>query len=132
MSLLLRQIGKTESAATTVFYFSILSVPLLAPLLWWFGSAHDLREWLYLLSIGIIGGIGQIAFTASLRFAPVSSVVAMDYIALLWSTLFGWLVWHHLPTPYTWLGAPIIIISGLYIAWREHRLQIRSTRETLV
>jgi drug/metabolite transporter (DMT)-like permease len=132
MTLLLRQIGKTESAATTVFYFSTLSVPLLAPLLWWYGSTHDLTEWLFLISIGVIGGTGQIAFTASLRFAPVSSVVAMDYIALLWSTVFGWLVWQHLPTPYTWLGAPIIIVSGLYIAWREHRLQIKMTRETLV
>jgi drug/metabolite transporter (DMT)-like permease len=26
-----------------------------------------------------------------------------------------------LPTPYTWAGAPIIIASGLYIVWREHR-----------
>jgi drug/metabolite transporter (DMT)-like permease len=132
MSLLIRQMGKTEAASTTVFYFSSLSVPLLAPFLFWFGSAHDATGWLLLLAIGMIGGVGQIAFTAALRFAPVSSVVAMDYIALLWSTLFGFLIWDHLPGVATWIGAPIIIIGGLYIAWREHRLQIKTAREVTI
>jgi drug/metabolite transporter (DMT)-like permease len=132
MSLLIRQMGKTEAAATTVFYFSCMSVVLLAPFLFWYGAAHDQTGWLLMLAIGVLGGIGQIAFTAALRFAPVSSVVAMDYIALLWSTLGGFLVWDHLPTAATWIGAPIIIASGLYIAWREHRLQIKTARDAIV
>lgn len=129
MSLLIRQMGKTEPPATTVFYFSLLSVPLLAPLLFWFGSSHDAHEWMILAAIGAIGGMAQIALTASLRWAPVSVVIGMDYIALLWSTMFGYLIWDHLPGIATWIGAPIIIISGLYIAWREHRLQLQTTRE---
>jgi drug/metabolite transporter (DMT)-like permease len=129
MSLLIRQMGKTEAAATTVFYFSLLSVPLLAPFLIYAHSSPDTTGWLLMVAIGMVGGAGQIAFTAALRFAPVSAVVAMDYIALLWSTVFGWLVWEHLPTVATWIGAPIIIISGLYIAWREHRLQLKTARE---
>jgi drug/metabolite transporter (DMT)-like permease len=129
MTLLLRELGKTEAAGTTVFYFSALSVPILAPFLFLYGSAHDATGWLLLLAIGMIGGIGQIAFTASLRWAPISTVVGMDYISLLWSTVFGWLVWNHFPSAATWIGAPIIIASGLYIAWREHRLQLKTTRE---
>jgi drug/metabolite transporter (DMT)-like permease len=129
MTLLLRQLGKTEAAATTVFYFSAMSVPILAPFLLLYGTAHDTEGWLLMLAIGIIGGVGQIAFTASLRWAPISTVVGMDYISLLWSTLFGWLVWNHFPSIATWIGAPIIIASGLYIALREHRLQLKTTRE---
>jgi drug/metabolite transporter (DMT)-like permease len=129
MSLLLRQLGRTEAAGTTVFYFSALSVPLLAPLLFWFGSSHDVTGWMLLAAIGTIGGVGQIAFTASLRWAPVSVVVAMDYIALLWSTIFGFLIWDHLPSIATWIGAPVIVVSGLYIALREHRLNIERTKE---
>jgi drug/metabolite transporter (DMT)-like permease len=132
MSLLIRQLGKTEAAATTVFYFSASSVPLLAPFLYWSGTAHDAQGWLLLVSIGVIGGIGQIAFTASLRFAAVSTVVAMDYISLLWSTIFGWWIWDHLPSTATWFGAPIIVFSGLYIAWREHRLRLKSARDVAI
>ena len=53
----------------------------------------------------------------------------MDYIALLWSTLYGWLIWDMLPVSATWIGAPLIVASGLYIVWREHRLHIERLRE---
>jgi len=122
IAILLRQIGKTESAGTTVFWFSLLSVPPLG-VAYLFGlQPHDAGTWAVLVSIGLIGGAGQLALTAALRFAPVSAVVPMDYSSLIWATLYGWLLFGALPTPATWIGAPIIIASGLYIAWREHRL----------
>lgn len=132
MSLLLRQLGKTEAAGTTVFYFSALSVVLLAPLMFWYAKPHDAEGWLLLAAIGLIGGVGQIAFTAALRWAPISVVVTMDYVSLLWSTIFGWLVWAHLPSLATWIGAPVIIGSGLYIALRERRLALVRVREMIV
>ena len=95
----------------------------------WFMTPHDLREWGLLLAIGLIGVMGQICLTASLRFAPVSTVVGMDYSSLIWATLFGWLIWDHLPPSSTWIGAPVIVASGLYIAWREHRLSIERNKE---
>jgi drug/metabolite transporter (DMT)-like permease len=131
MSLLLRQLGKTEAASTTVFYFSILSIPILAPLLFFYGTAHDAISWMLLVALGLFGGVGQIAFTASVRFAPVSVVVPMDYISLLWSTAAGWLLWNDMPSASTWIGAPIIIASGLYIALREHRLQIARNKDVM-
>jgi drug/metabolite transporter (DMT)-like permease len=51
----------------------------------------------------------------------------MDYSGLVWATLYGWLLFGVLPTPYTWLGAPVIIASGLYIVWRERVLHVRNT-----
>jgi drug/metabolite transporter (DMT)-like permease len=122
VAVLLRQLGKTESAGTTVFWFSALSVPPLAIL--WVSTgvhAHDAATWAMLIAIGVIGAVGQLALTAALRFGPVSTVVPMDYSSLVWATLYGWLFLGTLPTPYTWAGAPIIIASGLYIVWREHR-----------
>jgi chorismate synthase len=50
------------------------------------------------------------------------SVIVMDYSALFWATLYGWLLFDMLPPASTWLGAPIIIAAGIVIAWREHRL----------
>ena len=126
-SLQIRQMGRTEAAATTVFWFSFLSVLPLSLLLPFFITAHDGREWLLLAGIGVLGGIGQIGLTGALRLAPVSTVLGMDYVALIWSTLFGWLIWSHVPGPATWIGAAIIIGSGLYIAWREHHLSRPST-----
>ena len=58
--------------------------------------------------------------TAALRYGQVASVVVMDYSSLVWATLYGWLLWDHLPPTSTWLGAPLIIAAGAIIAWREH------------
>ena len=127
VSILLRQIGKTESALTTVFWFSALS---LIPLSVFYGraaQAHDLVAWTCLASVGIFGGLAQIAMTTSLRLGPVSVVVPMDYSSLLWATLLGWLVFDTLPAKATWFGAPVIVASGLYIVWREH---VRRREET--
>lgn len=129
ISVLLRQIGKTESALTTVFWFSLLSVPPLGLFLPFVGHRHDPATWALLFAMGTLGGIGQIALTASLRWAPVSVVVPFDYVNLLWATLFGWLIFDMLPGESTWWGAPLIIASGLYIVWREHRRK-REVTET--
>jgi drug/metabolite transporter (DMT)-like permease len=104
---------------------------VLTPVVFVYGGGHDAVGWALLIGIGVVGGIGQIALTASLRWAPVSVVIGMDYIAILWATLGGWLVWGALPGPATWTGGTIIIASGLYIAWREHRLSIQRIRETI-
>jgi drug/metabolite transporter (DMT)-like permease len=128
-SLQIRALGRTEAAPTTVFWFTILSVPILILILPFVFTPHDPREWGYLAAIGTLGGMGQLGMTASLRYAPVSTVVVVDYSALIWSTLFGWTIWGHVPAQATWLGAPLIIASGLYIVWREHRLAIARTQE---
>ncbi len=131
MSFLLKHMSRTEAPGTITFYFSLISVVLLAPLLLWFGKPHDDASWLLLLGIGVTGGMGQIALTGSLRWAPVSVVIGVDYMALIWSTLGGWLVWGALPVPATWIGGPVIVASGLYIAWREHRLQLDRAKEVI-
>jgi drug/metabolite transporter (DMT)-like permease len=136
ISIQIRDLGRTEPPATTAFYFSLLASILLGALhlipfpgkigqvLAWGPSAHSGYQWGVIAMTGLAGGLGQIALTASLRFAPVSTVVGMDYTGLIWSTLYGWLIWQVLPGNSTWLGAPIIVASGLYIVWREHRLSI--------
>jgi len=51
----------------------------------------------------------------------------MDYSSLLWATGLGWLLFGALPAAATWIGAPVIIASGLVIVWRE---AVRHREET--
>lgn len=122
VSIIIRDLGRTEDPVTVVFWFTIFSLPLLGGAMFWFGQWHDSYAWLIILGIGLCGGIAQLALTKSLQLAPVSVVLSVDYSALIWATLYGWLIWSALPTIWTLLGAPLIIGAGLYIAWREGRL----------
>lgn len=120
VSLVLRELGRTEEAGTVVFWFTLLSVPPLGVAMLFVGQAHDAATWGLLLLIGVVGGIAQLCLTAALRWGPVSLVLPMDYSTIIWTTLLGWALWGVLPEETTWIGAALIILSGLYIAWREH------------
>ena len=120
ISLVLRDLGRTERAGVIVFWFTALSIPPLALLMLFVGQAHDPLTWALLAGVGLTGGCAQLCMTGSLRCAPVSVVLSMDYSTIIWSTMLGLLIWGEWPIATTWVGALLIIASGLYIAWREH------------
>lgn len=129
VTITIRQVGKTEGTQTTVLWFSLLSMAATGALMPFVGQAHEPGTWLLLLALGTVGGFSQICLTASLRYAPVPAVVPFDYSQLLWAVLLGWLVFADQPASTTWLGAAIIIASGLYTLYREHQLGREAARE---
>ena len=92
-------------------------------------TSHSAHEWLLLLGLGLAGAVVQMSLTGALHLAPVAVVIPMDYSALLWSIGCGWFFFGTLPAEATWVGAPLIIASGLFIAWREHRRHIDRPKE---
>jgi len=123
VTIVIRRLGKTEQAATTVFWFAVSSLIPLGLLMLHFGGAHDAGTWGILAGLALSGGIAQLTLTGALRLAPVALVMPMDYTSLLWALLLGSWIFGEVPTPWIWIGAPIIVASGLVIVWREHRLR---------
>jgi drug/metabolite transporter (DMT)-like permease len=129
ISIQIADLNRTEKPLTIVFYFAAFSVPMTVVALPFVFEPRDATGWWLLLAIGITGSIGQLLLTAALRFGKVASVIVLDYSSLFWATLYGWLLFDTLPPASTWLGAPLIVVAGLVIAWREHRLARARTRE---
>ncbi|MBA3676403.1 MAG: DMT family transporter [Sphingosinicella sp.] len=118
----IRQIGRTEGPQTTVLWFTVTSMLVMGALMPLHASAHDSGVWAILVALGLFGGMGQLFLTSSLRYAPVPVIVPFDYTQLLWAVLLGWIIWDtHAPAS-TWAGAAVIIASGLYTVYREHKL----------
>ncbi len=122
ISIQVADLGRTDKPIAIVFWFAVTTTPMAALFLPFVATGHSAQDWLLLMTIGVIGGLGQLLFTASLRFGSVASVIVMDYSSLIWATLYGWIIWERLPPGSTWLGAPLIVAAGITIAWREHRL----------
>lgn len=122
VTITLRQIGRTEATPTIVLWFTCFSMAVTGLLLPWHGQAHDARIWAILFALGLFGGLGQLFLTSALRFAPVSVVVPFDYTQLIWAVLLGWLLFDTHPAASTWAGAAVIVASGLYTVFREHKL----------
>lgn len=122
VTITIRQIGRTESTPTIVLWFTLFSIAATGAFLPFYGEAHDARTWAILVALGLFGGLGQLFLTSSLRFAPVPVVVPFDYTQLLWAVLLGWMIWDTHPPATTWFGAAVIVASGLYTLFREHKL----------
>jgi drug/metabolite transporter (DMT)-like permease len=46
-------------------------------------------------------------------------VTPFEYTAMVWSVIYGWIIWQDWPRVLDWIGIAIIIGSGLYILWRD-------------
>jgi drug/metabolite transporter (DMT)-like permease len=122
VTITIRQIGRTETTPTIVLWFTLFSMIATGLLLPFYGQLHDGATWAILIGLGLTGGMGQLFLTSALRFAPVAVVVPFDYTQLLWAVLLGWAVWDTHPPASTWAGAAVIVASGLYTLYREHKL----------
>ena len=114
-----RVLARTDSTQSMMVWLMAL-MALGAGLLAWPGwtpvAGADL--WL-ILGIGVAGGIGQYAVTEAFRVGEVSLIAPLEYTALVWGVLLDLTLWGVLPDGVTWVGAAIIVASGLYLLRRE-------------
>ncbi len=69
--------------------------------------------------VGGFGALAQVLLTEAFRLGQASRIAPLEYTALLWSLGIDLVLWGVLPDAMSWLGAAIIVGSGLYLLWRE-------------
>ena len=114
-----RIIARTDSTQAITFWLlalmalgaGALALPNWVPL-----RAEDAR---IIGGIGVAGALGQYTITEAFRLGEASLIAPLEYTALVWGVLLDLTLWGVLPDSVTWLGAAIIIASGLYLIRRE-------------
>jgi drug/metabolite transporter (DMT)-like permease len=114
-----RKVRLYDKPMTSLFYTAMVgavATSLIVPFYWQWPQTLD---WLLLIATGFLGGIGHLCLIQAFRHAPAALVAPFSYSSLIWTALFGWLFFAEWPALPTWLGATLIIGSGLYIFHRE-------------
>jgi len=116
----MRRLAATEPTAAIVFYFTAFATVVsgFSLPLQWVTPATPL-DWTLLASVGLIGGLAQMAMTQAFRLAPVALVAPFDYASLVFAILLGYLIWGDVPDAFLLIGAAVVVGSGLYILHRE-------------
>jgi len=124
--IVIKLLSRTESSVTITAYMNIfLSLFSLGPALWvWVAPSPEM--WLWLVVIGVIGTIAQLALTQALKETEPTAVLPFDFLKLVWATLLGMWVFGELPDIVTWIGAMVVFASGFFLAWREHQERKRA------
>jgi drug/metabolite transporter (DMT)-like permease len=117
-----RKVGARDSAVISVFYATtvgaVAAIPL-APLNWVTPGPAALA---LLLSLGIYGAIGHYLLAQAHRLAPAPVLAPFVYLQIVWMSLAGYLIFGDVPDRSTALGATLVILSGLYVYYRERAL----------
>ncbi|MBZ0124554.1 MAG: DMT family transporter [Roseovarius sp.] len=121
----IRKLVQTEQTSAIVFYFSLTAavLSLLSLPFGWVVPAP--REAAMLAMAGLLGGTAQILLTSAYRFADASVIAPFEYASMLFALAIGYTVFDEMPTPPMLLGAAVIIVAGIVIILREHRLGLR-------
>jgi len=123
---IIKSLGRTESAVTITTYMSLVMAPLsLVPALFvWVWPTWEQLAWL--LMIGALGGVGQLAMSQSLRLADTHVVTPIDFSRLIFVAILGYLLFAQVPDVYVWIGGAMIFAAIAFIAYREHVVRQRA------
>ena len=129
VAITIRQLSSTEPVWLISFYFS-LAITLLSfltiPQGWVMPSLND---FILLSFVGIFGGVANLWLSQSYKYAEVSLVTPLKYLALIFAIIFGYFIWNEIPTIKTLIGSLLVIISTLIIFRREiYKKKIISTK----
>ena len=122
-ALLLRALGRAEHSLTIVLWFTTLVGLASAAAAWPQWQGLQWAHWPWILTLGVTGTLGQLTLTEAFTRASAAVVAPYDYLHMIWAMLYGWWFWGELPVMRTWLGAGVIVASGLYILHRERVVQ---------
>ena len=118
-----RRISRTETNASMYAYSTITAMLCTLPFLsfTWI-TPEGAHLWRFVV-LGMVGGTASFFMIVAYRNAPAAVNAPFDYTALIWSALWGWIVWQEAPDPIVWFGAATVVAAGLYITYRETRAE---------
>ena len=113
----LRELGRAgEPEWRTVLILSLMMSALAAPVALALPSqavSAGWREWGLLLAVGLCGGIGQLALTRAFSSGKALVTASLGYATVVFSSLFGVLIWGEHLSPGAWAGIAAIVVAGL-------------------
>ncbi|WP_434515675.1 DMT family transporter [Dechloromonas sp. ARDL1] len=110
-----RELGaRGEPETRTVFYFSLVS-SIGAGVWLLFSEIHpmDLRSGLFLLGVACFATAAQLAMTRAYSRGKTLMSAALAYSTVIFSSLFGMLIWGEVMAASSWLAIGLIVASGV-------------------
>ncbi|GIC79050.1 membrane protein [Moritella sp. F3] len=110
---IVKRLSNTEDSSVIIFYFPLMALPLSVFLLGDDFVMPDAEALVLLILIGIFTQIGQVGLTKAMKTEVASKATAYSYIQVVFSIIFGWLLFSEIPSIWTWAGGALIIIGAL-------------------
>lgn len=120
-----RMVPSDIPSASLATYTMAAAAPVIAGWLLLTGEPMfpEQSNWLIIVPMVILGALGYLMLVASLRMAEVSVVMPYRYSRIIFLLAIGVWLFEESPDRWTIIGAGLIVVSGVYMMWREHQLK---------
>lgn len=108
-----RALTQTEPPERIVFYFCLIGSALSVIPMFWVWRPYHLQELLFLIGAGILANVSQIFMSHAYRLAPAGQIAPVNYMAIIFAGVWGFLLWNEVPDLYSVIGFCIILLAIL-------------------
>jgi drug/metabolite transporter (DMT)-like permease len=115
-----RVLSRSDSDETTNFYSNLVGaavITLVVPFVW--TPQHDPKVIALMCAMGLFSGFGHYLLIRAHRLAPAAVLAPFIYSEIVWMIALGFLVFGDVPNRWTLAGVAVVILSGLYLLYRE-------------
>lgn len=130
-SIIVRKIGQDERPVVLMLYPMVAAFVVMGLLMIFVYKPMPIE---HIGGVVVISGLGFIAglvLISAYKNGDAAIVAPMQYSQIIWASIFGFFIFGESVDVSTILGAAIIILSGLYIVFRETRLGTKSQTPVL-
>jgi len=127
--LMTRRVARTDAAMTSFYYtgvFGAMTMTLIGP---WFWSSMTPVEVAMLAILCVTGMSGHFLLIKAFEAAEASAIQPFTYLQTVAASAIGVVIFGEVVSPWTVLGAVIVIAAGLFAFWRE-RVRAKAPRSS--
>lgn len=130
-NIIVRKIGNEERSAVLMLYPMMSNFVVMGCMLWFYYLPMERTHIAGFAVMAVLGTIGGLCFIAAFRKGEAAIVAPMQYSQILWATFYGYVFFGESLEMNVVIGATVIILSGLYIVFREGRSDASENKPVL-
>ena len=120
-NLITRFVGAREDPWTSLFYTALFGATVLSAIVPFYWQPLSSFIITLMVVLSVLATLAQWLLIKALSIGEASLLAPIGYIALIFATLWGFLLFCDLPDHWTVAGAGVIVASGFYVWYRERQ-----------
>lgn len=124
--IIIRILSRTDQPKTILSFqaFGVGLVMLIPGIYYW--QWPTVNEWILLGVLGFVSYFAQKGNIYAYKWGEASMLASLDYVRLLYATLFGYLIFDTFPGIGTWVGAGVIVAAAIFTVHRERKRKVKA------